>query len=112
MNKYQLNNYFDLLIDEEIDSRTNCPVCIDGISKILTEIYDDLKKHYRGKSFQRFLKEKSLYGIYHWKKDYWPIPICKLKKLLLLWKNEDYMFHQKNYLVHIIILIKKRCNRC
>jgi len=83
----QLKNYFDLLVDKEIDEKTECPICIQGISKILDQIHKEIKTHYTGPSIQRFFREKSLYGIYHWKKDWFPIPIYQLKRLLLLWQE-------------------------
>ncbi len=83
----KLRNYLDKLIDEKIDKLTKCPVCISGISDILYKLNEELKSNYNGKSIQRFLKEKSLYGIYQWKKDWYPIPLNKLKEYLLLWKN-------------------------
>ena len=87
MVKNPLNNYFDLLVDEKIDSISKCPVCIDGICDILDGIYDELKIHYKGGQFQRFLRIHLLYGIYHWKENYHPVPISKLKLLLALWKK-------------------------
>lgn len=82
-----LKNYLDLLIDEKVDNITKCPVCINGISGILYKINEELKKNYNGKSIQKFLKDNSLYGIYHWKKNWYPIPLKKLKEYISLWKN-------------------------
>ncbi|MFH1840396.1 MAG: LAGLIDADG family homing endonuclease [Nanoarchaeota archaeon] len=84
--KINLENYLDLLIDDKIDNRTNCPICIDGISEILDKIYKDLKENYGG-YFQKLLKKHGLVGLYSWKVDRYPIPIRKLKILLKLWKE-------------------------
>ena len=86
-NNIKLKNYFDLLIDKNIDDRTKCPICISCISDILNRIYLDLKKNIKEGEFQRFLKENSLFGLYHWKENYYPILLIKLKKLLLMWKE-------------------------
>jgi DNA-binding transcriptional regulator WhiA len=85
--KVPLNNYLDLLINEKMDSITNCPICVDGIHEVIAKIYDDLKQNYQEKNFQRTLKKLALSGIYSWKQGRYPIPIVKLKKLLLFWRD-------------------------
>lgn len=87
MENFPLKNYFDLLIDPKIDDVTDCPVCITGIAHIINEIYIDLTKHSQEGKFQELLKKNSLYNIYSWKNNIYPIPIWKIKQLLLFWKN-------------------------
>lgn len=89
--KVKLDNYLDLLLDEEIDNITKCPVCIDGISEQLKNIHNDLLKKCEG-HLQEFLKQNRLFqGYYSHKNNVYPIPIIKLKKLLLLWKEMCHM---------------------
>ena len=102
--KVSINNYLDVLIDQEIDDKTNCPICISGVSSILIEVYTDLKKSIKEGEFQRFLKENSLFNIFNWKNEVYPIPINKLKKILMVWKKlcnkseEEYInLYEKAY---------------
>lgn len=98
--KIKLDNYLDLLIDEEIDNITKCPICISGVSDILNRIYLDLKKNIEEGIFQKFMRKRALLGILAWKNNTWPIPIFKLKELLLLWKevcNKSWKEHNDLY---------------
>ena len=89
-----LENYFDLLIDEKIDSITNSPICISGVDSIINYIYLELKDNFPEGKFQFNLKKYfPLPTIISWKNGVYPIPLVKLKQLLKLWglvcqKNE------------------------
>ena len=85
MDKIPIPNYLDLMIDEKIDSSTKSPVCLDGISHVLQEIYEEIKKCYVGNAFKKILEERALLGLYSWKNGVYPIQIFKLKKFLNLW---------------------------
>tara|TARA_Y100000310_G_scaffold89923_1_gene87115 strand:+ start:68411 stop:69469 length:1059 start_codon:yes stop_codon:yes gene_type:complete len=83
----KLDNYLDLMIDEEIDGKNNCPVCIDGISEIITKIYLEVKAQKPGE-LRKILKPIVHHRTFHsWRTGTDPVPIVKLKELIALWKS-------------------------
>jgi len=82
----RLKNYLSLLVDEEIDEKTDCPICIAGVSQIIEEICADIKNNVEKGTFQAFLSEHSVNGIYGWKTNRYPIPINRLYNLMFLWQ--------------------------
>lgn len=85
--KIPLENYLDLLLDEDIDNLSNCPICVEGISDIIKIINDDLKNNLEGKFQKTIKKHLSLTSYFAWKNAKYPIPIVKLRILLNLWKQ-------------------------
>lgn len=83
----KLDNYFDLLIDEKLDSKTNCPICVDGVSEEIQRIYLEIKQAYKGNEFQKSLIPRCSKGIYYWKQGLYPVPIYRIKQLLTLWQE-------------------------
>ncbi len=85
----EINNYFNKLIDPKIDDVTKSPICIDGISNIISDIYIDLKQNIPKGQFQKeLIKIIPTPTFYSWRKGKYPIPIKKLKILLKFWKQK------------------------